>query len=238
MKKISTTNIILFVLLVISICYSFFNKIEKPKMVSLKTHADSLSYSLGYVYGLDFPEMPFQMNMRMFFQGFLNAADPNYQILTEDEIIDLWERLSDDFDSLYTHDFIELYSRNAEEGREFMAQNALNPDVITTDSGLQYRVINAGTGRRTQANSTVVAHYTGRFISGEVFDSSRFHGEAMTIEINRVIEGWEEALLLMREGDVFEIVVPYNLAYGEEGYEIIEPGSTLIFEMELVEVLR
>ena len=238
MKKISMTNIVLFVLLVIAICYAHYNKIDKPKSVSLKTYADSLSYSLGYIYGLDIAEVPFDFNMRLLFRGLVNASDPSLQVMSDEEIIGVLERFSDVMANQHLRDHTEQFNKNVEEGLLFMENNAHKADVITTESGLQYRVIHAGNGRRPNENSTVVAHYTGKFIDGEIFDSSHFHGEAMTFDLGMVIEGWTEAILLMREGDKFEIVLPYDLAYGERGFEIIEPGATLIFEIELIQVVR
>jgi len=236
MKKI--TLITLSLILALTIIATSCNSRTKPKHVELKTYADSLSYAIGYVYGLDIAMIPYPFNMNMIFRGLVNAADPDMEILSFEQINDLWNRLSDDLAGYFTDDNEELFMQNVEEGKLYMQANAEKAGVVTTDSGLQYRVITAGNGRRTRENCSVIAHYTGKFISGEVFDSSRNHGEPMSFDINMVIEGWTEALLLMREGDVYEIVIPYELAYGEMGYDVIEPGATLIFEIELLEVLN
>ena len=236
MKKISITNIVLFVLLVVTIAYASYNNIERPKKVGLKTYADSLSYALGYIYGLDVAEVPFEFNMKVLFQGLVNASDAQIEVLTDEEIINILELFSEKMASIHLQEHEDKFNVNVNEGKLFMEENSLNPEVITTESGIQYRVIKAGNGKRTQSNSTVVAHYTGRFINGDVFDSSHHREEPMTFEIDTVIDGWGEGLLLMREGDLFEFVIPYDLAYGQSGYDIIEPGTTLIFEIELIEV--
>ena len=245
MKKISVTKIVLFSLLIVASVFMSCDNVSKPKNVSLKTYADSLSYTIGYLYGLDIADVPFDFNLKMLFQGFANAADPSLEVLTEDEIIGVLERFSDVMASYYEemenqhmreHD--EMFVFNSDEGKNFMEENAKNPEFTTTESGLQYRVVKAGNGRRPRADSTVLAHYTSKFLNGDVFDSSYIFGEPVTIELSSTIEGWNEALLLMREGDVFEVVLPYFLAYGERGFDIIEPGMTLIFDLELIEVVQ
>ena len=235
---ISQLNIVLFVILLISIGYTFYTASDKPRNVKLSTRADSLSYALGYLYGMDLVEIPYDFDMKMFYRGIVNVANPNISVLSEEQIMALLRNFSDEMSQIFMQDQRELFFVNVETGRAFMETNSLNPEVTTTDSGLQYRVITVGTGRRPTVNGTVEAHYTGKFLSGEIFDSSHFRGAPIVFDIEEVIEGWQEALLLMREGDVYELVLPYHLAYGEEGFEIIEPGATLIFEIELISVVR
>jgi len=202
----------------------------KPRNVKLGSYADSVSYAIGFLYGLDVAKVPFNYNLRVLHQGIVNALYSDIEILSDEQIIDLLERFYD------LHRGRALI-RNQEEGRAFMEINSRRSDVITTESGLQYRVIKAGNGRRVRSDDNVTVHYTGRFINGEVFDSSYNRNEPTTFNINRVIDGWREGLVLMSIGDVFEFVIPDSLAYSLEGFGIIEPGMYLIYEVEVLNIL-
>lgn len=123
------------------------------------------------------------------------------------------------------------------KGRDFLAENKSKEGVKTTESGLQYRVINSGAGKMPTADQSVTVHYTGKLIDGTVFDSSVERGEPATFGVSQVIDGWTEALQLMKEGDKWELFIPSELAYGERGAgRRIPPYSTLIFEVELIKV--
>lgn len=122
-------------------------------------------------------------------------------------------------------------------GIEFLESNAAREGVITLPSGLQYEVINQGTGATPVASSTVRTHYEGTLISGEVFDSSYKRGQPAEFPVGGVIAGWTEALQLMQEGAKWRLYIPSDLAYGERAAGSIPPHSTLIFDIELIEVL-
>lgn len=124
-----------------------------------------------------------------------------------------------------------------EEGRAFLEANKSKEGVKVTASGLQYKVLEAGTGKAPTEESNVTVHYTGKLLDGNVFDSSVERGEPATFGVGQVIEGWTEALQLMHEGDKFELYIPYELAYGERGAGgEIPPYATLIFEVQLIKV--
>ncbi|MBX2942842.1 MAG: FKBP-type peptidyl-prolyl cis-trans isomerase [Cyclobacteriaceae bacterium] len=123
------------------------------------------------------------------------------------------------------------------EGVDFLAANKTKEGVKVTESGLQYRVLSAGTGKMPTAASNVTVHYTGKLIDGTVFDSSVERGEPATFGVSQVISGWTEALQLMHVGDKWELYIPYELGYGDRGAGAqIPPFSTLIFEVELISV--
>ncbi len=119
----------------------------------------------------------------------------------------------------------------------YLATNKVKPGVTTLPSGLQYRVITAGAGRKPNATEQVTVHYRGTLITGAEFDSSYKRNEPATFPVNGVIGGWVEALQLMAEGSKWELVIPANLAYGARGAgRDIPPNATLIFEVELIKV--
>jgi FKBP-type peptidyl-prolyl cis-trans isomerase len=118
----------------------------------------------------------------------------------------------------------------------FLAENAKKPDVKTTASGLQYRVLKAGEGKQPGPTSTVTVHYAGKMIDGTEFDSSIARGEPVEFSLDRVIPGWTEGLQLMHEGEKVEFVIPQDIAYGAEGKGSIPPFQTLVFQVELIKV--
>ncbi len=127
----------------------------------------------------------------------------------------------------------------AAKGEEFLAENATREGIIVTESGLQYEVITMGEGEKPTAESTVKVHYHGTLIDGTVFDSSVQRGEPIEFPLNGVIKGWTEGLQLMPVGSKFKLYIPYQLAYGERGAgELIGPCEALIFEVELLEIVK
>lgn len=125
-----------------------------------------------------------------------------------------------------------------EQGEMFLKMNKERPGVVTLKSGLQYEVLKSGNGRQPKATDQVRCHYEGRLVDGTLFDSSIQRGEPAVFGVNQVIQGWVEALQLMREGDKWKLFIPYQLGYGEQGAgNAIPPYSTLVFEVELLKVL-
>ncbi len=126
---------------------------------------------------------------------------------------------------------------NEAAGKKFLEENGKRQEVKTTASGLQYEVINEGTGKQPVASDSVTVHYTGKLIDGTVFDSSVERGEPATFGVTQVIPGWVEALQMMKEGAKWRLFIPSNLAYGPNGAgNVIGPNSTLIFDVELIKV--
>ena len=148
----------------------------------------------------------------------------------------------DEAKQIVTQYFTELEQRgaqaNEQAGRDFLEKNKNAEGVHVTASGLQYLVVKEGTGRKPTATSQVKCHYEGTFPNGQVFDSSYKRGEPAVFGLNQVIKGWTEGLQLMAEGAKYELYLPYNLAYGEQGAGgAIPPYSALKFVVELIEVL-
>ncbi|MCW8885622.1 MAG: FKBP-type peptidyl-prolyl cis-trans isomerase [Motiliproteus sp.] len=126
---------------------------------------------------------------------------------------------------------------NLKAGQEFLTQNSGKAGVLSTETGLQYKILKAGDGRQPQATDRVRVHYRGTLLDGTQFDSSYDRGEAAVFPVNRLIPGWTEALQLMKEGGHWQLFVPSNLAYGKKSPSTaIPPSSTLIFELELIAI--
>lgn len=191
---------------------------------------DKVSYALGMSIGHQLQQ--------------INATDLNIDDFAQ-AITDVFNgdaKLSDAEAQAAVQDF---FSRKAEEqakaakaeGENFLAENAKKEGVKTLPSGLQYKVLREGDGRKPSATDKVECHYEGTLINGEVFDSSYRRGETATFGLNQVIKGWTEGLQLMQEGAKYRFFIPYNLAYGEHGAgQSIPPYAALIFDVELIKV--
>ena len=132
----------------------------------------------------------------------------------------------------------ELGKVHKAEGEKYLAENAKKDGVMTLPSGLQYKVLKQGNGKKPTAKDTVMCHYEGFLIDGTVFDSSVQRGEPATFPLQQVIAGWTEGLQLMQEGAKYRFFIPYRLAYGEGGAgTAIPPYATLIFDVELIQVI-
>ncbi|WP_458526634.1 FKBP-type peptidyl-prolyl cis-trans isomerase [Onishia taeanensis] len=127
-------------------------------------------------------------------------------------------------------------SANLEAGQAFLAENAEQEGVTTTDSGLQYKVLEAGDGATPSAGDSVKVHYEGKLLDDTVFDSSYERGEPVSFQVGQVIPGWQEALKMMSVGDTWMVYIPADLAYGSSGQGPIGPNETLIFKVELLDV--
>ncbi len=201
---------------------------------------DKLSYALGLNMGLQFQNMNLSGKLVVAdFAAAVNDVLQNQQLqISTDEAQTI---LSDFFDNLEKEHqaAAEQAGKAAKaEGEKFLAENAKKAGVTVTKSGLQYEVINEGTGRQPKATDTVRCHYHGTLIDGTVFDSSYQRNAPADFGLNQVIPGWTEGVQLMKEGAKYRFYLPYNLAYGEHGAgNTIPPYAALIFDVELIKVL-
>ena len=194
-----------------------------------KNTKDSASYALGYRIAQSLKSQGLQdVNIAMFNKGM--AAGVNAKSAIPDSLIDLC--IKNYQDKMST----EKIAINRAAGAAFLAENAKRPGVVRLSNGLQYEVMVAGTDTaKPTLKNTVKCHYHGTLINGEVFDSSVQRGEPISFPLNGVIKGWQEALQLMTVGSKWKLFIPSELAYGERSAgPVIGPGSTLIFEVELL----
>lgn len=190
---------------------------------------------LGYALGLNIAKNLKEQGFENFdFTAFTAALDDHYaQNELKMSVTEVNETLQSAMAKIQT----EKHGPAMEEGLKFLEENSKREEVTVTESGLQYRVMKSGDGKSPQPTDQVTTHYHGKLIDGNVFDSSVNRGTPATFPVNGVIQGWQEALPMMKEGDKWELFVPYNLAYGENGAGgAIPPFATLIFEVELISV--
>jgi FKBP-type peptidyl-prolyl cis-trans isomerase FklB len=201
----------------------------KPTTVVFKNAKDSASYALGLRIGQSLRSQGLQdVNVAMFNKGM--ATGVNVKSLIPDSLLDIC--IKNYQDKMST----EKIAINRAAGAAFLAENAKRPGVVRLSNGLQYEVMVAGTDTaKPTLKNTVKCHYHGTLITGEIFDSSVNRGEPISFPLNGVIKGWQEALQLMTVGSKWKLFIPSELAYGERSAgPVIGPGSTLIFEVELL----
>lgn len=200
---------------------------------------DKLSYALGMGIGTQLAQLGAKdINLNDFMAAIKDMLDGTEPRVSQQDA----QKLMNDF---FQKQEEREMARRREAGKsaktageKYLAENAKKPNVKQTASGLQYEVLTEGTGRKPKATDTVKVHYEGFLTDGTVFDSSIQRGEPISFPLNGVIAGWTEGLQLMAEGAKYRLFIPYNLGYGEHGAGAsIPPYSTLIFDVELIEVI-
>lgn len=207
--------------------------------VKLESEDAKVNYSVGYQVGGDFRRQNMKMDEAAFIQGIRDAiSEAEPQMSTEDmqsTLVALKRRIVQE----QQQKAAEQAKINIEKGNAYLAENGKKDGVTTLPSGLQYRVIKEGKGASPAETDTVSVHYTGTLIDDTVFDSSRDRGKPTQFPVNRVIKGWTEALMLMKEGSQWELVIPSELAYGAAGAGgKIPPNSVLKFDVELLSIVK
>lgn len=207
----------------------------------LKTEEEKVSYFLGLNTGgsfkQQFTDVGVKIDVEAFLAGLNDGMSQKDTLLTEKEIRELLEKFQKDLMAKHEKKRMDDGKKNKETSDKFLAENAKKDGVKITASGLQYKVIESGSGKTPTINDKVKAHYTGKTLDGKVFDSSMNRGEPVVFPVNGVIKGWIEALQLMKEGDKWELYIPAELAYGEQGAGAqIGPNQALIFELSLISI--
>lgn len=205
--------------------------------LELKDQNEKESYTLGYKYGESFKKQGMDIAVEEFNAGFRDATGGNAPQMTPEDMNATLSELQKRMVAAQQERLRKMAAKNLEEGQTFMTQNAKKDGVKTLPSGLQYKVIQEGSGEMPKADDTVTVNYRGSFMDGTEFDSSYKRGQPASFKVNGVIKGWTEALQLMKEGSKWELFLPSDLAYGERGAgQAIPPNSTLIFEVELISI--
>jgi FKBP-type peptidyl-prolyl cis-trans isomerase FklB len=205
------------------------------KMESTK---EKVSYCIGYETGKNLKMQFSDINMDLLMNGFQDAIKEASPKLPEQEIISILTTLRQQIEVQQKQYIAQISDKNKQDGEAYLNENKKKEGVTVLPSGLQYKVIKKGLGGdKPTLFDTVKIHYKGNFIDGNVFDSSYDRGQPQVLPVNRVIQGWSEALQLMGVGDTLQLFIPHYLAYGEHGFgPHIGPNSTLVFEVELLEI--
>ncbi|ENU10513.1 FKBP-type peptidyl-prolyl cis-trans isomerase [Acinetobacter calcoaceticus] len=199
---------------------------------------EQFSYSYGYLMGRNNTDALTDLNLDTFYQGLQEGAQSKTARLTDDEMAKAINDYKKTLEAKQLVEFQKTGQLNIQAGTAFLADNAKKSGVITTKSGLQYQVLKEGNGQKPKATSRVKVNYEGRLLDGTVFDSSIARNHPVEFQLSQVIAGWTEGLQTMKEGGKTRFFIPANLAYGEVGAgDSIGPNSTLIFDIELLQVL-
>ncbi|MEK5770637.1 FKBP-type peptidyl-prolyl cis-trans isomerase [Acinetobacter variabilis] len=203
------------------------------------SEAEKIGYSFGYLMGRSNADTLKDLDLDAFSQGLKTAAAGQKSSLSDEEMTQVLTQYKRQSDAKELIVLKQKAEENAKAGKAFLQENAKKPGIKTTKSGLQYLVLKEGKGKSPSANSNVRVHYEGRLIDGTVFDSSIARQQPVDFRTTQVITGWTEGLQLMKVGAKYRFFIPADLAYGQIGSgDIIEPNSTLIFDIELLEIIK
>jgi len=239
--NIKTFVLVSLAALALANCSTPQKTISQPEPFQLKTFQDSISYAMGINSGENLREMPGGFFDLSVFEKGLKQSFKNSVAIELDEAAtrDLFQKLNDTMQKIEKAKREEQIAANKAEGKAFLEENSKKPGVITTESGLQYEVLREGSGENPGPGDRVKVNYEGKLLDGTVFDSSYKRGEPLVFGVSQVINGWTEGLQLMPTGSKYRFYIPENLAYGERGAgKDIKPYATLIFDVELLEVLK
>lgn len=217
---------------------------ESKQKRELKTQLDSIAYAIGASTGMNLERDSIMLDPDIVSAGIHDALYGDTTLLSDAQMQQVLMALQMQLrEKQMERQKKQMEERNAKgsenkaTGEKFLAENKTKEGVKTTSSGLQYRIIKPGTGKKPNDSSMVTVHYTGRLINGKVFDSSVQRGEPAKFAVNRVIKGWTEALTMMKEGAKWELYIPSELGYGDRGAGAdIGPNEVLIFEVELIKI--
>ena len=211
---------------------------KSPGVLALKTQKDKASYAIGMNIGKNLKRDSVDVDPAVLYRGLKDAFAGNKLLLTDEEAKTALTVLQTEVRAKDEAKTKAAAVENKKTGEAFLAANKTKEGVVTLHSGLQYKIIKAGTGPKPTAEDTVLCHYRGTLVDSTEFDSSYKRGEPLKIPVGGVIKGWTEAIQLMPVGSKWQLYIPSDLAYGERGApgSPIGPNSTLIFDVELISI--
>ena len=196
------------------------------------TDRQKLGYALGVFFAQNISQQDIDMDVEYFLAAVSDILNNNRPKLSDEEIRTIFLK----YQALEQETRAKQAAANKQTGKEFLDRNRTKEGVVELENGLQYKILRPGSGPNPEPGSEVTVHYRGTLLDGNEFDSSYRRNEPAKLSLNRVIQGWQQALPLMKTGALWEIYIPSELAYGAAGAGTIGPDETLIFEIELIEV--
>ncbi len=227
--------VVLFLLLFAVGCSAEEVKVA-PEM-KLDTPKNRISYTIGVNIGKDFKGQEIEVDTDVLMLGLRDSLEGKELKLTDEEMVTEIQAFQQKMQAKMVAERQEIAAKNQAEGEAFLAENANKEGVVVTESGLQYKVLEAGDGESPGPADVATVNYKGTLIDGTQFDSSYDRGQPATFPVGGVIPGWTEALQLMKPGAKWQLFIPSALAYGERGAgQEIGPNATLLFDVELISV--
>jgi FKBP-type peptidyl-prolyl cis-trans isomerase len=205
----------------------------------LKSETDKLSYALGLDLGVYFKSLGEDFNLSVIQRGIDDSYNGKKALMTTEEAAQVQQQFAARQQEKQVKQVMEMTAANQEAAKKFLDENKGKEGVKTTASGLQYKIVKEGKGDKPVTTDTVKVHYKGTLLDGTEFDSSYKRNQPAEFQVDQVIPGWTEAMQLMNVGSTYELYLSPELAYGDRGAPpVIEPGSMLIFEVELLGVTK
>lgn len=213
--------------------------VAAEEAITLNTDKDKLSYSIGADLGKNFTTQGIEVSPAAMAKGLQDGMSGKALMMTEEQMKESLNKFQKDLMAKRNDEFKKKAETNKARGDAFLNENKSKPGVITLASGLQYKILEAGTGVKPNKEDTVTVEYTGHLIDGQVFDSTEKTGKPAVFKVSQVIPGWTEALQLMPSGSTWEIYIPSALAYGARSIGgPIGPNETLVFKIRLLSVKK
>ena len=245
MKSIYKYSLVALAVVGLSACNQEQEAVAAVAPLELTTEAQKEAYSVGASFGTymaghlkEQEALGFNVDRELIVTGFSEGLNSAELKLTQEEMQTVLQSLDEKLNEKRQAQAAELAEKSAADSIAFLETNKAKDGVVTTESGLQYEVLTEGTGDKPAAADTVKVHYVGTLTDGTEFDSSVARGEPATFPLNRVIPGWTEGVQLMSVGSKFKFVIPSALAYGDRDQASIPANSTLVFEVELLEIQK
>lgn len=205
----------------------------------LESQEDKVSYAIGLNVGTNMLRDSVRFSVAPLMQGLKDAAlDTNQRLMKPSEVEQTLMAYQEELKAKAMEARMKQGEASKKRSDDFMEQNKKKADVVTLESGLQYKVIKEGSGAKPTKDDVLTAHYQGSLADGTEFDSSYKRGEPATFRLTQMIPGWQQAFPLMKVGSKWELYVPANLAYGESGSGPIGPNEALVFQVELLDIKK
>nr|WP_181718271.1 FKBP-type peptidyl-prolyl cis-trans isomerase [Psychrobacter sp.]QJS05079.1 peptidyl-prolyl cis-trans isomerase [Psychrobacter sp.] len=242
MKKnaiLTVSTFVITILLIIGCRPSNAHEVTITKSIEVTVQSlvpEKVGYSLGFMMAEGNKDAVEDLNLDAFEKGFRDGYQGKKPALTQEHMQDVMMNYQKDQEEKELKKIQTKAIENKSKGSEFLAKNGKKIGVQTTASGLQYKIITAGKGKTPKATDVVKINYEGKLLDGRIFDSSLERSKPSEFSLDEVLAGLNEGLQLMKEGSKYEFYIPSNIAYGDEDNYIIEPGSTLIFNVELLKI--